>query len=165
MPRKKPWPKKKIGRPTGSTSSSSIEVLAKMRQLIDLITVGDINKETGKYIKISIDDACDEVWVARHQFYYYVNKFPEIKERYEMFKKHRTATISNKAEQNLLKAMAWEGKFNSMEGKDVARLALDILKQVEKNYNPKIEIETTKEIDFSESAEDIIKKIEELKNT
>jgi len=71
--------------------------------------------------------------------------------------------MNDKAEDNLMQAMDGDGDFAVMESKDRARLSLDILKQTERAYNPKIEIEAkTENMNFEVPMEELEKMILEL---
>jgi len=135
----------------------------KVSQAIDLIAFGKIDKETWELIRFTAAQAWEELWLEKHNFYYHIRSNPALKAKYEDVKLSRRDVMNDKAEDNLMQAMDGDGDFAVMESKDRARLSLDILKQTERAYNPKIEIEAkTENMNFEVPMEELEKMILEL---
>jgi hypothetical protein len=61
-------------------------------------------------------------------------------------------------------ALKREGIFADLESKEVAKLSLDMLKNTDKMFQPKIQRDiNVKKVDLSIPMEDLLRKIEEYK--
>lgn len=150
---------------TGKKSWPHKDTIIKCKEVINRLSMGTLDPKTGKYRKIPLNQACEEAGIHYYTFYRAVNNSKALKKAYNEIEEVRKSTIKWAAEENLVKAMNREGEYKWMEAKDTARLSLDVLKSLDKGYNPKIEVENTGEVTVANiSKEEILKRIEELKN-
>jgi len=135
----------------------------KVDKVIDLLAFGRVID--WKIVRYKLYEAIDEVWINLHNFRYHIKTNATLWAKYNDIKVSRRESMKDRAEDNLLQAMEGKGDFAVMESKDRARLSLDILKQTDKAYNPKIEIEAkTENMNFNTPVEELERMILELIN-
>lgn len=162
-------PLKKNGRKLWTTMVSLPEVALKIGRVVNLMTfwAKEIKNEKNikKWVKpntpLNIVDACNETWISRTNFYYYTNKYPQIKEQYNTLREQRREYMKEISEMNIHKAISW--KMKTLKEKDVVDYSFEVLKLTDKSYNPKQVIEqTVEEINPDRTTEDIIADIASL---
>lgn len=118
------------------------------------------NQKLRPYTPLTLEQACAEKWMNRQSFFYYINNYPALKEKYETVKIARREKIKTLAEDNLDRAI-W-GKMN-IDDIDLANLSLKFLEKTDKAFNPKQEIDVvSKNLHFNMSDEQIMNRINEL---
>lgn len=134
----------------------------KISNIIDMINFGRVD-ENWHFKKVTLKEALEITWVQKALFYYHIRQNPTLGAKYEDTRLNRREALKDKAEDNLMWAMEWTWDFADMEWKDRARLSLDILKQTDKAYNPRTEIDAKIEnLNFDIPMEDMEKMILEL---
>jgi hypothetical protein len=118
------------------------------------------NKKLIPYYPMTLNQACRELDMLPQQFFYYLNTYPALKEKYEAIKVARREKVKHYAEDNLDKAIG--GKMD-IDDTDLANLSLKYLEKTDKAFNPKQEIDViSKNLHFNMSDEQIMSKIQEL---
>ena len=112
-----------------------------------------------KYKPMQLKEAVAELWMTEQNFFYYINRYPEFKKRYKNIKSARIERIWNMAEENLSEAIWGKKDINDI---DLAKLSLDYLKQVDKDYNPKVEVNQAMELKLDISDDELKNRIYEL---
>lgn len=103
---------------------------------------------------MSLIQACREYWINHNTFYQHLKKFPAAKERYYELRENRREYLKESAEANIEKALTW---WLEISDKDMLDASFKMLEKTDKNYNPKIEIETKSiSINLNKSSDDII---------
>jgi len=172
----RPWmikdnwkPLKKNWRKKGTVLKSPSEVSLDAWKVINLMTfwVDKIENEANilKWVQpnkpLRIDEACKELWLTVVSFYYYLNKFPAVKEQYKVLKENRREYMREVSENNISKAIRW--KMKTLKESEIVDYSFKMLERTDKNYNPKQIVETTvEEINVDRSTEDIIADIADL---
>lgn len=111
--------------------------------------------------KLTVKEACKEEWVSENSFYVYMKSNPSLYKKYQFSREVQRDVLKERAQSNLEKILWWELE---VENKELWRLSLDVLKSIEKAYNPKQEIDITNNEAISLSMDEIIWRIDELKN-
>lgn len=110
-------------------------------------------------IPMTVKQACQEYGITPLTYYSHLNKFPQIKKKYELMKSNRREYMKALAEDNILSVL--EG--DELEWKEKFDANFKFLQATEKAYNPKTEIETKNlNINISKTSEDIMKDIRDL---
>lgn len=110
---------------------------------------------------LSLVEACYEAWFSATSFYYYINKYPALREQYNLLREQRRDYMKEVSELNIQKAITW--KMKTLKEKDVVDYSFEVLKLTDKAYNPKQVIEqTVEEINPERTTEDIIADIASL---
>lgn len=131
----------KKGMPLGAKVEPNKEARERILQWFELMLHWTKESAVEGYVPYSpmtLKQAAEHLGKNEQVFFYHINTYPELKERYEAIKVQRREIRNNRAESILDKAL-WEKM--DMDDDKVARLALDVLKATDKAYNPKIEID------------------------
>lgn len=157
------WRPKKLWRKkTNSISDKSFisfnKVISYMLYWKTKITNEDnIEKKVKKNTPLTMQEAVREVWMSAQNFIYYVNTYPELKNRYEETKELRREKLRLISEDVIDSALDWR---LALSDKDKVDLAMKYLKDTDKAYNPRVEVESTsKNLNFNISNEELIEKI------
>ena len=109
---------------------------------------------------MTLEQACLQEGMTKQNFFYYVNNYPELKEKYEAVRTAKREITGSLAENNLHNALEDNSEIGML---DKARLSLDYLKATDKSYNQKIEVnQTVKALNFNVSDEEVLARINEL---
>ena len=172
----RPWmikdnwkPLRKNWRKKWTILKSQVEVSKEVWQVVNLMTFwatkinSDLNKLEWVQPKtpLNITQACRELWITEQHFYYYMGKYPTVKEEYNKLKENRREYLREISEWNISKALSW--KMKSLWEKDIVDYSFRMLERTDKNYNPKQVIEqTVEEINIERTTDDIINDIADL---
>lgn len=103
---------------------------------------------------LTVIQACKEYWIHPNTFYQHINKFPHIKEKYELLKEDKRTYLRDVAEDNVWKVLSWDTKLWE---KEILETSKWFLEKTSKTYNPKTEIETKSIwITLHKNSEDIL---------
>lgn len=108
-------------------------------------------------VPLNMQEAAREVGLSPQTFIYYINKYPELKTRYDDTKELRREKLRLISEDVIDKALDWELNISD---KDKVDLAMRYLKDTDKAYNPKLEVETTnKNLNLEISNDELVDKL------
>ena len=99
----------------------------------------NITKWIKPHTPLTIWQACKELWIPYTTFYGHLNKFPSLKVKYNEMRENSREYVRQSAECNIEKAVTWG---LDLTDKEVVDVSFKMLEKTDKNYNPKIEIET-----------------------
>lgn len=118
------------------------------------------NRVLKPYTPMTQEQACREIWMTSQNFLNYVNKYPELKEKYYTLREQRREKIKVLAETRIDQAIEW--KLN-LTDKEMVDISLKTLQATDKSWNPKVEIDATvKRLNLNVSEEQLIEKINSL---
>ena len=118
------------------------------------------NKLLKPYTPMTMEQAAREVGMTSQNFVHYVNKYPELKEKYYELREQRREKIKVMAETRVDQAIEWKLDLTDKEMVDVS---LKALQATDKAWNPKVEIEANvKRLNLNVSEEQLIDKINSL---
>lgn len=107
--------------------------------------------------------ACREYWIPMTTFFYHLNTFPDLKQKYIEIREQIREGISTGSESIIEKAINW--KLDWISNKDRLDASFRFLEKTHKAYNPKTEIESkTLNINLDVSKEDIIEELWKIFN-
>ena len=165
----KPWmrtdmgvPLKKKWRKKWTTYIKKAQVDLEVWQIVNYLTYWKSKIENPINIKdklkpnkpMTVVQACRELWIWTKTFYTHLSRFPDINEKYQELKASRREFLKESAEANIEKALTW---WMAITDKDVLDASFKMLEKTDKNYNPKIEIESKSiSINLNKSSDDII---------
>lgn len=101
---------------------------------------------------VSLEEACEAVWLKYITFNTWVKSDPMIKDAYEAYNINRLAQMKWQAKTQVEKALFWEMKLKDIEK---VNIALRFLEKVDEDFKDKKEIKVTWEIDFNKSIDDL----------
>jgi len=167
--KRKPWRvldngkwMKKPGRKKGVTVLTEVGVDIEVGSIVNFITFGKSKIEHKDNIKaklkpnvpMTVIQACREYWMTTNTFYQHLNRFPALNEKYQELKANRREFLKESAEANVQSALT--GGMKTLSEKEMLDASFKMLEKTDKNYNPKIEIETkTISINLNKSSDDL----------
>jgi len=171
----KPWQvtdtwkwRKKPGRPIWATGLSETSVKLEVGKIVNWMTFGKsiIEWEKNKKewvtpnVPLTVNQACDEYWIAPITFWSHLKKFPEAKELYKQLKEDRREYLKELSETNIQK---WLSGELGLSWKDLMDASFKMLEKTDKTYQPKVEIENKSIwININKSTEDIMQELQDL---
>lgn len=116
-------------------------------------------------VKRQMGDILADYGMSKQLFHYYLNRNEALATKRMQLKEAKLWILKDTAQDNIWDALNGVWRFEDLESKDIAKLSLDVLKNTEKLYQPKIQQDINiRKVDLSISMEDLMKKIEESKN-
>lgn len=154
---KKVW-RKKISRPTDKSYNKFNKVVTYMSYWKWKITnEKNIENKVKPNVPLTMQESVREVGLSAQSFIYYINRYPELKSRYDEAKELRREKLRLISEDVLDKALEWDLELSD---KDKVDLALKYLKDTDKAYNPKLEVETlNKNLNLEISNDELVEKL------
>lgn len=165
----KPWrkldngkPMKKRWRKKGNLVTTEAQVDIEVWSIVNYITFwkSKIEHPDNKKSKLkpnipmTVDQACKEFWITPNTFYKHLKAFPALNEKYQELKANRREYLKESAEANIELALTWGMK--DLSEKEVLDASFKMLEKTDKNYNPKVEIETKSvSINLNKSSDDL----------
>lgn len=163
----KPWrkkdnwePLKKNGRKKWTVMIQEASVELEVGTVFNYVTYGRSKIENAENKKrwlkphtpMSIPQACKEYWIHPTTFYQHLNKFPSIKEKYEVMKINRREYLKEIAEHNMTEILEhWD-----LTDKERFDSSFKVAQATMKEFNPKTEIESkTIWINLSKTSDDL----------
>lgn len=172
----RPWmikdnwkPLKKNGRKKWTKLKTEGEINMQMWIIVNLSTfwVAKIKHEKNveNWVQpntpLTLPQACLEAGLPVASFYYYLNQYPAVKEKYEELKTNRREYLKELSENNIEKALSW--KMTTITEKEQVDYSFKMLEKTDTNYNPKQIIEqTVEEINPDRWIADILADISDL---
>lgn len=139
---------------------------AKFEKVLELMLYGaktyeaEENKWIKSYSPLTMQQATRELSMTPQNFLSYVNRYPELKEKYYDLREQRREKIKVISEENIDNAIG--GKLD-LTDKEMVDISLKALQATDKSWNPKVEIEANvKRLNLNVSEEQLIEKINSL---
>lgn len=165
IPLKKRWVKK--GQITANSVSSTdvdIQVWTIVNYLTfwkkEIIDKENIKRKVKPNVALNITQACRELGISTSKFYQDLWKFPALKEKYELLRESKREYLRAEAEANI---ESWLTGKLEISDKDMMDASFKLLERTDKNYNPKMEIETKSiNINLTKTSEDLFNDLKEI---
>ena len=154
-------PIKKRWRKEWTTMVQEVSVDIEVGTIVNYITFWKSKIENKDNLKIKLKpntpmnvvQACKEFWIHPNTFYQHLKRFPALNEKYQELKANRREYLKESAEVNIESALTWG---MALSDKDVLDASFKMLEKTDKNYNPKIEIETKSvSINLNKTSDDL----------
>lgn len=162
-----PWKKldnwkrmKKRGRKTWTTFLKKTDIEIEIGTIVNYLTFWknkiedkiNIAKWVKPNVPLSVWDAVREYWINPNTFYLHLNKYPELKAKYETLKLNMREYLKDTAESNMQRIIAeWD-----MTDKEKFDASFKVAQSTMREYNPKIEIEKRElKINLNKNSDDL----------
>jgi len=159
--KKKTWRPRKYIKPVATPNRNEKAVL--INRCMETYVYWEIDSE-GQVIRRDMKDILAGYGLSKELFHYYLNRNTALQTKRLQLKEAKLSVLKDTAQDNLWMALKREGIFADLESKEVAKLSLDMLKNTDKMFQPKIQRDiNVKKVDLSIPMEDLLRKIEEYK--
>jgi len=163
----KPWRKlwtwarmKKRGRKTWTVLVAETDVEIEVGTIVNYLTFwkskitdeSNIKKGLKANVPMNVNQATKEYWIHPNTFYQHLNKYPLLKEKYELLKINMREYLKDTAENNLSTILV-DGDLTDKEKFDAS---FKVAQATMKEYNPKVEIEKRElKINLNKNSDDL----------
>ena len=122
----------------------------------------ELNKKAKvkKWQPLNITQACREYGISTTKFYMDLAKYPSMKQKYELLRENKREYLRAEAEANIEKGLSWGLEITD---KDKLDASFKLLERTDKNYNPKIEVESKSvNINLTKTSDDLFNDLKEI---
>lgn len=111
---------------------------------------------------IPIKDACREVWISDTTLYSWLQKDSKLKALWDEAQQNRMIAITDKAKENIYKAVDWE---MGLKKKDLVDISFRFLEKTNREYQPTNQVEMkSMNMNFDVPIEELEERIKSIMN-